>query len=575
MKKNQIFVTILFLVFIKIQGQVSVSKKLISTYSNVDIENIFIQQNSNTLFSGEQLLYKVYCLNPDNSQGISKIAYVELIDENKNSLFKHKIRLNAATGTGDYIIPFTLSSGNYKLIAYTQWMRNAGATTFFQSDVDIINPFIADKIVVTEGDIAKTNSLITNSTSKDIALKLQKTTYTKREKITLNIQALNNESSFGNYTLSIRKVNQFALPEKSTVINYKNQFKNSTIQFSEQNNSYIVYPPEINGELITGIVSKNNKPVANIKVALSIPSKTFVFKTAKTNKFGVFYFDLNNAYAGDNAIIQVSDNKKEKYTIKLTKSATFDYSNLTFHKIKLSPKEFDFIKSKSEHVQIENAYRTVKQDSVYSTKPKVSFYNLDYNYVLDDFKRFPSVKETIVEVVDHTWITTKRGKHTFYVRDYKSTRKEGILPLILIDGILVQDHQVLFDYDIKKIKAIGVITDKFLFENHLYGGVVSVETFNTDYTPITKGAYLKEFKLMKPIDEKKYFEQSYQDKEQFKNIPDFRSQLLWNPNLTINSKESEISFYTSDNSGTYEIKLVGFTYKGEPITVTKTITIKE
>ena len=34
-----------------------------------------------------------------------------------------------------------LESGNYKIIAYTQWMRNSDIQNFYQNDISIINPF--------------------------------------------------------------------------------------------------------------------------------------------------------------------------------------------------------------------------------------------------------------------------------------------------------------------------------------------------------------------------------------------------------------------------------------------------
>ena len=84
--------------------------------------------------------------------------------------------------------------------------------------------------------------------------------------------------------------------------------------------------------------------------------------------------------------------------------------------------------------------------------------------------------------------------------------------------------------------------------------------------------------LEKPTSLKNYFNQSYatENMEKFKNIPDFRSQLYWNANITINqnSNEKNYEFYTSDIAGEYEIVLEGFTTYGKPITVKKMITIE-
>jgi predicted glycosyltransferase involved in capsule biosynthesis len=72
---------------------------------------------------------------------------------------------------------------------------------------------------------------------------------------------------------------------------------------------------------------------------------------------------------------------------------------------------------------------------------------------------------------------------------------------------------------------------------------------------------------------KKYFKQVYNDSE-FNRIPDFRNQLLWYPNLTLNTNETQISFYTSDVTGDFEICIEGFTERGKPVSEKQFISVK-
>lgn len=578
MKRFLPILIVLFTSTITLNAQVTISKKSIDIYQKIKPETIFIQQNKSNIFSGEQLFYKVYCLNKDNTAGISKIAYVELINNKKEAIFKHKISLDLATGYGDFVIPFSIPTGNYKLIGYTQWMRNAGATNFFVKDLFIINPFVDNKDVVSLRNKKNIKpKIVNNNSSSIIDLQLEKNKFNVRKKVTLKIKSFAKNQSFGNYTLSVKKANNIEtyLP-KTKIDDYKAlQFNGTKNNFILNGKNYSVYAPEHKGELLTGKVVniKNNKPISGIRVALSIPSKTFVIKMAETNKYGEFYFDLDKNFVGEKAIIQVSDKKRDKYKILLNNKAVFDYSKLRFQKLQLSDADIKAIKKKSEYIQIENAYREVKQDNFIETKPKVTFYKPDYTYHLNDFKRFPTVQETMVEIIDHTWVKTKRGKHTFIVRDYKSTRREDTLPMILIDGILVQNHEDLYNYDVKKIETINIITDKFLFENKVYGGVISVLTKEANFSPITRGEYLIEANLTKPLSDKKYFNQNY-DNNLNQRVPDYRSQLLWNPNIVLNSDSKDISFFTSDNKGVYEIKLEGITYDGKAVSISKTITIE-
>ena len=57
-------------------------------------------------FSGENLYYKIYCLNANtnNLSTISKIGYVTLIKNDNTVVFKHKIKLDNGIGQGDFFI---------------------------------------------------------------------------------------------------------------------------------------------------------------------------------------------------------------------------------------------------------------------------------------------------------------------------------------------------------------------------------------------------------------------------------------------------------------------------------------
>ena len=64
-----------------------------------------------------------------------------MVGENGLVIFKHKLRLEDGYGHGDFFIPVSVSSGNYKLIGCTRWMLNWGEEVFFQEDISILNPY--------------------------------------------------------------------------------------------------------------------------------------------------------------------------------------------------------------------------------------------------------------------------------------------------------------------------------------------------------------------------------------------------------------------------------------------------
>lgn len=89
-------------------------------------EQLVITTNTNIFVAGESLYYKLYCFNTKTHSysTISKIAHVLLVNDAKKIVFQQKIKLDKGSGFGDYYIPSNIITGNYKLVYYTNWMRN-------------------------------------------------------------------------------------------------------------------------------------------------------------------------------------------------------------------------------------------------------------------------------------------------------------------------------------------------------------------------------------------------------------------------------------------------------------------
>ena len=99
-------------------------------------EKIFVHTDKTVYLAGELIWFKVY--NTDVYMhmpvDLSKIAYVEILSADKKPALQGKIAMNSGTGSGSFLIPPSLSSGNYMLRAYTNWMKNAGANFFFEKE---------------------------------------------------------------------------------------------------------------------------------------------------------------------------------------------------------------------------------------------------------------------------------------------------------------------------------------------------------------------------------------------------------------------------------------------------------
>lgn len=551
-------------------------------------ENIFIHTNATTFVTGETLYYKLYCLNRVNNKlsQISKIAYIELIDSNKENVFTHKLFLENGTGQGDFFIPTTIKTGNYKLIAYSHWMLNMPVSEIFQLDIAIINPFqnyekngtnsVSNMTSTPKENIRKENILMEGSTfnNRDVTLNLNKKTFSNREQITLQIESL---SEIGNYSLSVRKVEDLIRKPQLHAKEYVTNHSQTINELSGNENEIIL--PELRGEMITGMVvaKKESNTVANKTVAFSIPGNSYTLKIAKTNQSGKFIFNIDKAYYNSDIVLQITDDDRENFYIKLDKPRTVDHSLLPhISYLELTPDMTNSIQERSTASQIENAYQNKKTDSIAKRTIPDSFFDPNAKeYILDNYTRFPTLKETIIEVVTEMYFKQKENNYTLHLRDTNFITEEIPEPsLVLIDGLLIQNATELFDYKTENIYKISIVPGIYYYGPKAFNGIISITTKNNDFTSKMNGDHILKTTISKPVIKKVYFQPDYSDGTKFERIPDYRNQLLWLPELTLDNRKKTISFYTSDITGTFEIVLEGFTDKGIPISLKEIIEVK-
>lgn len=568
------------------KGQTDLNNNsLLDSYKGISQEKVFIHYNTSSAVVGEHIYYKVYCLEEQTNKpsNLSKIAYVELVGANNQTVFKHKIKLESGLGDGDFFIPAEVSSGHYKIIGYTRWMRNKGQDSFFQGNITVINPYQTnqDNILIVPNDSAavKSNSkdgLLSESIKNEYVLfETDSKTYGKRTPVSLKLKSILGENDLASFSISVRKMDVSQNYEVVHADGFLNAYKSN-----EPNNNKTIFLPELRGELFKGkVLDKESKlPLHSKQVALSSIGDNFQLSVSDTNKDGVFYFNLEEENPENEVIVQVLGEGRSNCMLQMDTEEYIDYDQLSFEKVEIMSKSLDAIFKRSIHNQFENAYSEMRADSTIVREQNLPFYtNLSKLYNLDDYTRFPTIAETIVEIVDNAWIEkNKNGEPVFKVKDFGPYLDLITLPLVLVDGAMVQNHIELVDYDARKIQSIGLYTDKFRIGPEVFQGALLFETISEDFSISSDGDYIMKKKLLRPLPQKKYYKQSYQAdlRTKYERIPDFRSQLLWVPDISLTDEEITLEFYTSDVSGTYRISLEGFTESGRPISIMKTIEVE-
>lgn len=105
-------------------------------------EKTYLHIDRSFYMTGETIWFKAYTVTNGNHlpSGISKAAYVELLDTKYSPLLQAKIEIENGSGNGSWVIPGSIPTGVYQIRAYTQWQQLQDPGTWFNKSITIVNP---------------------------------------------------------------------------------------------------------------------------------------------------------------------------------------------------------------------------------------------------------------------------------------------------------------------------------------------------------------------------------------------------------------------------------------------------
>src|SRR5688572_11557897 len=121
----------------------SLNKKFDRSRTTFPQQKLYVHFAQEFYLTGETVWFKIYYVDGafHHSMDISKVAYVEILDNNNQPLLQTKVALKDGKGDGALFLPASINSGNYHVRAYTQWMRNFSPEFFFHKSISIVNSF--------------------------------------------------------------------------------------------------------------------------------------------------------------------------------------------------------------------------------------------------------------------------------------------------------------------------------------------------------------------------------------------------------------------------------------------------
>jgi hypothetical protein len=239
-----------------------------------------------------------------------------------------------------------------------------------------------------------------------------------------------------------------------------------------------------------------------------------------------------------------------------------------------------FVNARQQRL-IDNAFGYARQAHNYKkvTSPHAAIeeeiFGADAEIDLEKYLVFPTMEETIREIVP--MVQHRKTKNGSTLRVYFSdiNRQATVGPVFIIDGVMTDDLDYfmrLKPTDVSKIKVVNTREKLKTFGAIGRGGVIMVETKiadNFDKVPRSKNSFVVHG-LSAPVEKKAFEPSAHKDR-----IPDLRPSLLWNPSVELDDNgEAALTFYTSDVTGEYLIILDGITPSGQPVHVETTFAVE-
>ena len=553
--KTRLFTLVVLILFANLlRGQqVQVNSDQLEQARKTPKELVWLTLNKTTFFPSEYLYFNGHLLNAENleTSTVSQSIYIRLVSADQKYSEIKRVSISDGFGSGDWFISSELATGSYTLQAYSQWMLN-WPESIFEQEIHVINPYTNAKVSVEEPNILKTSA--TGSSNRLFEIDF-KASYTARDSVTLSIRPTA-EGSLINLpiSVSVRKVGELNEPPVN-------------LQIAKIDNSRLgdnIYKPEHRG---SSLRLELNQDYINPETAIITQQGTNQLFTKMVKEGSTYSATIENLSTDYPVVLQEASKVTlaDLVTFEPLPNANKKPLNSTYKK--LSENQKSILLQRSIYNQIENNYFEFRPDSII-VKPAKDF--LSYlpfkEYDLNEYNRFRSLKETIREIIPEVSVNTYKGTETVAVKQIQVL--PGYLPaLLMIDGIQFASSEDLFQVDATLVDYIRVYTDPIVYGGKTYAGALLMDGNSSQADYFKTGALIPKSLLSESP--KKYYNQTHLADP---NLPDFRTQLFWNPRMRINSNKT-IHLTTSEVKGTYTIQIQGLDGNGQPFYEEKSFTV--
>ena len=516
------------------------------------VEKIYISTDRDVYVAGDEIWCSLFCMDAASGElsTYSAVSYMELVSTD-GTVATAKIGLMEGRGAGKCRIPVTAPTGNYRLLAYTA--RYPDGYLPGSKVVSIYNTTSTARVthgvkVVPEKEYHVKSAPASTDGLLNFSLKGRPRC---GQPFSL---ALSAGTEAVDVSLSVYELDELNAPTRRSWNDFLHQLAAPVPAVNKL--------PEYEGEIVyatvEGLAERQLDSLSHMALATlsSAGSPTDVY-VGKVGDKGRLVFLTNNIYGDRELVCEVSGGSGY-----ISLMDPFRYPQIgPMEPLVLSQAQYGALVHRKAAVgaslQLDTLVQFMprRQDVLLENVPKRSYH-------LDNYTRFPSFKEVIVEIVSELRIRTVLGHHQLQLiatEDISGRKVAKDNLLVMMDGVVISDLRLLEEMDALLLEDVDIYPTSVALGGISYNGLVNFTT---------KKNYVKAMQFpsnVRVVDFKGVcYPVAYLGAPVQGN--DFRPLLFWHPALKLSKRENkQLSLIAPERPGTYRIVAEGLTASGKPL----------
>lgn len=445
------------------------------------VERTYVCTDRHSYVAGEDVFCSVFCF--DGGSGslsdFSSVAYVELISP-EGSAVRVKMALQDGRGAGRLRLPSTLPTGNYRLIAYTALNRNEEDMDYFRGSrvISVYNTLSASRqdSVVPDGDAA---TAAVEGTGRPYGTAVPAGLVMEQRGDSLFLR--NSGTECLDFCLSLSISDALSDPEGPGLADFLEARSGDRATLRTDAELSI---PEYEGEIVSIRVPAM---YSGVTAVLSGPGLRNDIYSSTVDSTGLVSFYTGNIYGDRDLVFELnSRDVNDDFSLEvLSPFASPELDRDGVPELHLNGSVAEDLKRRSVAMQISRHFGIDEYMDSLQLRPDLLFKGGTMTvYEMDDYTRFPTMRETIVEYVREVHIRRQDGEPVLKIVPGKSFESYSSMlggnALVLVDGVPVSEHGRVLDLNPALLRRICIYPYDVSTGSCIYSGVVNFISFRGD-----------------------------------------------------------------------------------------------